>query len=158
MTYYRITFVENTILYPKMARMHARVKGKSGSTRPVSKDVSFVKAKPKDIIELILKMAKEDIKPSVIGLVLRDTHGIPSVKLVVGKTINQILADNKASLSIPEDLAALVVRAKGLRKHIEKNKRDTHNKRGLILIDSKIRRLTKYYVNKKKLPVGWTYN
>lgn len=147
-----------TNLYPKMARTHARTKGKSGSTRPVSADLSHVTIKPKEIIDIILKLSKDDVKPSMIGITLRDSYAVPSVKAVVGKSITQILAENKVSMQIPEDLSALVVKAKKLAKHIENNSRDTHNKRGLALIDAKIRRLAKYYVRVGKLERGWKYN
>jgi len=41
-----------------------------------------------------------------------------------------------------------VNRALNLRKHLEKNKKDKHSRRGLTLIESKIRRLVKYYRKK----------
>ena len=37
------------------------------------------------------------------------------------------------------------------------NKKDLHNKRNLHLTESKIRRLTKYYHTKERLPEGWKY-
>ena len=142
-----------------MARTHARVKGKSGSTRPVIADLSFVKVKKADVEKLVLELAKEDVKPSMIGLVLRDSHGIPSIKKITGKSIGKILEDNKVKgSSLPEDLSALVVKAKGLKKHLEMNSRDTHNKRSLQLIEAKIRRLSKYYKVKGKIPSNWSLN
>ena len=45
-----------------------------------------------------------------------------------------------------------------LRKHMETNKKDSTSKRGLELLESKIRRLGKYYVKTRKLAVGWKYN
>ena len=141
-----------------MARMHARRKGTSGSKRPVQPDLSFVKVKEKDVVDVILKLAKDDKKSSEIGLILRDTYGVPSVKALTGKSIGKILVENKVEKNVPEDLSNLVEKAKNLKKHLEKNTRDTHNKRGLILIESKIRRLTKYYKNKGKVPQNWSYN
>ncbi len=138
-----------------MARIHARVKGKSGSTKPAVADLSFVKLKKEEIVKLILKMAKEDVSLSKIGLKLRDTYGIPSVKKVVGKSISQILEENNVLPEIPEDLNSLIVRAKALKKHLEHHKKDVHNKRGLILLESKIRRLTKYYKKNGRLPENW---
>jgi len=44
-----------------------------------------------------------------------------------------------------------------MRKHLSENKRDVHNKRQLMLTESKVRRLVKYYVKSKKLPKGWVY-
>jgi len=141
-----------------MARTHARVKGKSGSTRPVVADLSFVKYNKKEVETLIVKLVKEDdIKPSKVGLILRDTYGVPSVKLVTGKSISKILEENKLSLLVPEDLAALVVKIKKLKKHLELNSRDTHNKRGLILLESKLRRLVKYYKNNGRIENNFSY-
>lgn len=142
-----------------MARTHARTKGKSGSSRPVNADLSFVSLKEKDIVKLIVDMAKEkDMSASSIGLVLRDTYAVPSVKKVTGKTITQILAENGQEKALPEDLAALVTRAKALKKHLEKNSRDVHNKRGLILLEAKLRRLAKYYMRQGRIEKGWRYD
>jgi len=130
----------------KMARTHARVRGKSRSTRPVKIDLSFVTYKKEEIEALIVKFSKEeDIKTSKIGLILRDTYGIPSVKAITGKSITQILSENNLASANPEDVMALISRIKNLKKHLESNSRDTHNKRGLILLESKLRRLIKYY-------------
>ena len=141
-----------------MARTHARVKGKSGSKKPAVADLSFVTIKKDKVVKLILDMAKEDVSLSIIGLKLRDTYGVPSVKKLVGKSISQILKENKMDLGVPEDLNALVVKAKALRKHLEHHKRDVHNKRGLILLESKIRRLSTYYKKKGRLASNWRYN
>lgn len=141
----------------KMARTHARVAGKSGSTRPVEADLSFVTIKDKEVVKIILAMAKDDIKPSVIGLTLRDQHGVPSVKALCGKSITAILAENDMAAKIPEDLFLLTVKADKLKKHLGNNKRDTHNTRGLNLIEAKIRRLSKYYKNTGRIESGWNY-
>ena len=61
------------------------------------------------------------------------------------------------SPEIPEDLQNLIRRALRLRKHITVNKKDLHNKRSLQLTESKIRRITKYYHTKERLPKGWKY-
>ena len=140
-----------------MARTHARVKGKSGSTRPVTADLSFVSLKKKEVEDIIVQLAKDDTKPSMIGLILRDKYGVPSVKALTGKSVTQILEEKGAKASIPEDLANLVTKAKALSKHLESNTRDTQNKRGLILIESKIRRLTTYYKKTGGVPQNWSY-
>lgn len=142
-----------------MARTHARVKGKSGSTKPVVTDLSFVTVKKADVEKLVLELAKEDVKSSMIGLILRDSHGIPSVKKMTGKSVGKILEENKINVaSIPEDLTALVVKVRGLKKHLGMNTRDIHNKRSLQLIEAKIRRLAKYYKNTGKIPANWSLN
>ena len=141
-----------------MARTHARRKGKSGSHRPVKADLSFVTAKKKDVEDLVVKYANDTVKPSMIGMILRDSHGIPSVKTVTGKSVTTILKEKKLLSDIPEDLTALVEKARALKKHLNVNTRDVHNKRGLILIESKIRRLSTYYKNKGRIPQNWRYD
>ena len=141
-----------------MARTHARTKGKSGSTRPAQSDLSVASLKAKDVEKMIVNFVKNDaISTSKIGLILRDKYAVPSVKALCGKSISKIVADAKLEPSIPEDLAALVKKALALTKHLDENSRDTHNKRGLILIDSKIRRLSTYYKNKNRIPKNWSY-
>jgi small subunit ribosomal protein S15 len=90
-------------------------------------------------------------------LILRDIYGVPDVKAVTGKKLSKILAENKLASEIPEDLQNLIKKAVNLRKHLEKNKRDKHNTRGLQLIESKIRRLSKHYKASGKLPGDWRY-
>ncbi len=138
--------------------MHARKKGKSGSKKPSRKRSDWLGYGPKEIEELIVKLAKEDKTPSEIGLILRDSYGIPSVKDATGNKIGFFLEKNKLATEIPEDLENLIKKAVNLRKHLETNKKDIHNKSGLNLIESKIRRLVKYYKNTRKLPADWRYD
>jgi small subunit ribosomal protein S13e len=56
---------------------------------------------------------------------------------------------------IPEDLYFLMKRAVNVRRHIEKNKRDKDSKYRLILVESKIHRLVRYYKLTKQLPPTW---
>jgi len=141
-----------------MARIHARVKGKSGSNKPVNADMSFVTMKPKEIEELVVKLAKDDVTLSVIGMTLRDTYGIPDIKKLTGKSVGKIVADAKLTTSVPEDLASLVEKALKLKKHLEFNTRDKHNTRGLHLIESKIGRLSKYYKKTGRIASNWSMN
>jgi small subunit ribosomal protein S15 len=138
--------------------MHARRRGKSCSVRPSRKQVpSWSLADPAAITKIILDLRKEGASSAKIGLVLRDRHGVPDVKLATGKRIGTILRENKVATEIPEDLRDLMIKALGLRKHLSENKRDLHNKRQLQLVESKIRRLAKYYTSSRKLPAGWVY-
>ena len=142
-----------------MARMHARKRGKSGSKRPAVKaKPDWVEAEKRDIEKLVITLAKEGHNQSAIGRQLRDSYGIPRVKEATGKTVGRILKENKASAEYPEDLLNLIKKALMLRKHLEKNTRDVHNRRGLTLIESKIKRLQDYYKRKHVLPAGWYYN
>lgn len=142
-----------------MARMHSRARGVSGSTKPVKKIVpGWLKYTAKEAELLVVKYAKEDKKPSQIGILLRDQYGIPDIKLVTGKSINQILEEKKLNLELPEDFLALIKKSVLLRKHLEENKKDMAAKRGLQLTDSKIRRLAKFYKRKGVLDAKWRYN
>ena len=141
-----------------MARIHARTKGKSGSVKPVNKDLSFVNMKKEEVEKLIINFAKDDVTSSKIGLILRDTYGVPCVKALTGKSVSKIIAENKLTSVVPEDLAALVAKSKALKKHLENNSRDTHNSRGLILIESKIRRLVKYYKGTNRIAENFKFN
>ena len=49
-------------------------------------------------------------------------------------------------------------RAVAMRKHIEKNNRDKDSKYRLILVESKIHRLVRYYKLTKQLAANWKYD
>tara|TARA_Y100000310_G_scaffold339544_1_gene432543 strand:- start:1369 stop:1827 length:459 start_codon:yes stop_codon:yes gene_type:complete len=142
-----------------MARMHSRKKGKSGSTKSLEKkSVPWVRYKPKEIEELVVKLSKQDMKPSKIGLVLRDSYGIPDVRLLTKKRITKILEKNKISYNLPEDLSSLIKRQIEILKHLENNHKDQTSKRGLGLTESKINRLVRYYKKNGKLSKDWKYD
>lgn len=141
-----------------MARMHSRKRGKSGSTRPLrSSPPNWVSYGEQEIVDLIVKLSKEGNSPSKIGVILRDQYGIPDVPQVTKKKLTQILLENNVPLVIPEDLQNLIKKAVSLRKHLELHKKDINNKHSLLLVESKIRRLVKYYAIKGRIPSGWRY-
>jgi len=137
---------------------HGLAGGDSGSVRPHRSEApAWSNTDVKSIEKVIVDLRKEGYSSSRIGLVLRDQYGVPDVKLVMGKRIDQIIRDNGLAPEIPEDLRNLMVKALGLRKHLAENKNDLHNKRQLQLTESKVRRLVKYYVSSGRLPAGWSY-
>jgi small subunit ribosomal protein S15 len=138
-----------------MARMHSRKKGKSGSTTPAKKVASWAPYKEKEVEKLIQKYAKIGKTASEIGMILRDSYGINSVKALTTKKVSSILSENKLSKELPDDLLALIKKLVLVKQHLEKNKQDKTAGRGLILTTSKIRRLIKYYKRSKKLSVDW---
>ncbi|MBU7012602.1 MAG: 30S ribosomal protein S15 [Theionarchaea archaeon] len=141
-----------------MARMHSKKKGKSRSKRPLRTSSPPWSEYPREeVIDLILKYRKEEYSPSMIGIVLRDQHGIPSVRMATGKKLTKILQDHEVEPKLPEDLMNLMRQAVNLRKHMEENPKDLHSRRGLQLCESKIRRLVKYYRG-RKLPEDWRYD
>ena len=111
-----------------------------------------------EIVELIVKLHREGQSTSQIGIILRDQYGIPSTKTVLGKKITEILKDNGTEFEYPEDLLNLIKRAVNIREHLEENPKDLHSKRGLMKIESRIRRLVKYYTRNNVLPEGWRYD
>lgn len=142
-----------------MARMHSGAKGKSKSKRPAQKTVpTWLRYKEKEIELLVVKLAKEGLTASQMGLHLRDKYGIPDVKLIAKKTITKILKEKNLTKKIPEDLAALIRKNIAVKKHLEVNKKDKTALRGLQLTESKIRRLVKYYKKARVLPVEWVYD
>lgn len=142
-----------------MARMHSRAKGKAGSLRPEEKKKpTWLRYSEKEIEMLILKMAKEGMKSSQIGIHLRDSYGIPDVSAIVGKPITKVLKEKGIAGKVPEDMQNLLKRVVALQKHLEVNRHDYSAKRGLQLTESKIRRLMKYYRKTKVLPADWKYD
>jgi small subunit ribosomal protein S15 len=138
--------------------MPKQEKGKSHSTRPVSKrPPSWCKYQPEEVEALVLKLAKEGHPPSRIGTILRDQYAIPLVKPLTGKTITQILKEAGLAPSIPEDLGNLLREAARLSAHLEKHRKDLHNKRALQLIEAKIHKLARYYKREGVLPPNWKY-
>ncbi len=107
---------------------------------------------------LVVKLRREGMDPSKIGLTLRDSYGIPSVRIITGKKIVQVLKEHKMPLALPEDLSNLIKRAIRIRKHLGSNNKDLHSKRGLQLNEAKIRRLVKYYKRQGLLPAEWKYS
>ena len=58
----------------------------------------------------------------------------------------------------PEDLMSLFKRAVFLREHLDSNKKDKKAIKGLEHMESKIRRLVKYYSREGKVPANFQYN
>ncbi|KYK20646.1 30S ribosomal protein S15 [Thermoplasmatales archaeon SM1-50] len=142
-----------------MARIHARTKGKSSSTHPMrEKHPEWSSLNPREIEGRIMELVKGEKTTSQIGMILRDQYAVPDVKIATGKTITQILEQNKTTQEIPEDLQNLIKTALKLKKHIDQHQRDLKTKRSLSLTESKIRRLMKYYHREHRLPEGWKYN
>ena len=141
-----------------MARIHVHTHGKSHSTRPTSKTApTWLSQSPEQISSLAVKMSKDGASPSEIGLKLRDEHGVPLIKSVVGKSLTEVLADNNVKPDMPEDLDVLVKKAVGLQKHLKVHNSDHRNVRSLELVEAKIHRLSKYYKGKGKIPQNWKY-
>ena len=142
-----------------MARIYSRKRGKHGSKKPpIRKAQKWVPLNKKQVEDIVVDMAKKRSMSAKIGLILRDEHGVPDVKAVTGKSISKIIRENDVYPTIPEDMMSLLKKAVKLRSHLDLNKADKHSKKGLEHLESKIRRLGKYYVRKGDLPKDWKYS
>ncbi|MCW3995329.1 MAG: 30S ribosomal protein S15 [Candidatus Bathyarchaeota archaeon] len=138
--------------------MPKQEKGKSHSMRPVSRrPPSWCKYQPEEVEAFIIKLAKEGHNTSSIGTILRDQYAIPLVKPITGKSISDTLEAAGLAPSMPEDLANLVKKAQGLAVHLDKNKKDLHNKRNMQIIEARIHKLSRYYKREGVLPKKWKY-
>ncbi|MBW2975937.1 30S ribosomal protein S15 [Candidatus Woesearchaeota archaeon] len=142
-----------------MARMHSRKHGKSSSKKPIKKVLPiWLGYKPHEVELLISKLAKEGKSSSELGIILRDTYGIPAVGLLCKKKISQILKEKNLAAELPDDLMAMIRKSVAIRKHLETNRKDETAKIGLTLTESKIKRLAKHYKATGKLPSEWKFD
>ncbi|MFP4050339.1 MAG: 30S ribosomal protein S15 [Thermoplasmata archaeon] len=142
-----------------MARMHNSTKGKSGSTRPnIDSLPEWAEREEGKVEDLVVQLAKQGYTASEIGVQLRDQYGIPDVQMATDKSVTDIIEENDLTPEFPDDLMALLEKAVNLNKHLKRNHKDVSNKRGLQLVESKIRRLVKYYKKQGKLPDDWKYS
>ncbi len=141
-----------------MARLYARKRGKSGSKRLYrDKAPEWIPLTPEEIENIIVDLAKKGYSMAMIGIILRDQYGVPNVRQILGKKITKVLEEHGLKPSMPEDLDNLIRKAVKLRKHLTMHRKDFHNKRALHLIESKIKRLVRYYKRTGKLPEDWNY-
>ncbi|MBU0623505.1 MAG: 30S ribosomal protein S15 [Candidatus Thermoplasmatota archaeon] len=142
-----------------MSRMHSSRKGISGSKRPLlTENPKWVQQSSEEVKDLVAKLAGDGVSMAKIGLILRDQHGVPSVMLATGKSVKQILDEKGIKFDLPEDLQALMKRAVSMSGHVKKNPKDLHNLRGRAHMESKIRRLVKYYKREGIIPETWKYS
>ena len=121
-----------------MARMYSGKHGKSGSKKPIKKHkLTWIRYSNKEIEQIIVKLAKQGKSQSDIGMILRDTYGVPSVRDLLKKKLHKILEENKLLPKLPEDLSYLIKNEIKIIKHMDRNKKDMHAKRGLLLNERK---------------------
>ena len=141
-----------------MAKLYSRKRGRSGSTRPVSKKLpSWCKYREEEVEPIIVNLSKQGNSQSSIGSTLRDKYGIPLTKSITGEKIGKMLSKAKLAPDIPEDLRVLLDKAVALAKHLRRNRQDYSNKHGLARVESKVHRLGNYYKSRGVLPADWKY-
>ena len=144
-----------------MARMHTGKHGKAKSRKP---DVPLgtrpegLAISNDEIIKLIVGYAKQGKHQAEIGQVLKKEHNVPYVKQVFEKRLGVILAESGFKRDIPQDMMDLLTKAIMLRRHIERNHNDIHNKTSLHRVEAKIWRLGNYYKRNGQLPPDWKYD
>ncbi len=142
-----------------MARMHTRRKGQAGSKKPIrTEPPKWSNTNKEEIENTIQQLATQGKSSSETGMILRDRYGVPDVTLVTGKKIGAIMKEKGVAPKVPEDIYNLIVNVLELKKHLDKNPKDVHNKRSFNNMVSKIRRLEKYYRREGVLPKDWKYS
>jgi len=142
-----------------MSRIHSGHKGRAGSHRPYPLvKPEWVTASSEEIVEQAVALSKGGQNAAQVGLTLRDQHGIPSTRAVTGKRLATLLSENGVKPDIPDDLQALLKRVVHLQRHLTTHPKDLSNRRGLALMESRIRRLARYYRQRRRLPENWRYS
>ena len=118
---------------------------------------SSTKNSQQQVTDQICKLAKKGYTPSQIGVALRDQHGVAQVGAVTNSKVLRILKGSGLAPEIPEDLYYLIKKAVSMRKHLDGFRKDRDGKFRLILVESRIHRLARYYNRAKKLPPTWKY-
>ncbi len=144
-----------------MARMHTGKHGKSKSRKPdveLGSKPEGLELSESEITKLIVQYAKQGMHQAQIGQTLKEKHNVPYIKQIYKKRLHPILVENGFKSDLPQDLLDLLKRAITLRRHIEKNHNDVHNKTSLARVEAKIWRLSNYYKDNRVLPSDWKYD
>lgn len=150
-----------TIISVLMARMHTGKHGKSKSRKPVvaqGEKPEGLKLSDKEIVALITDYAKQGTHQAQIGQLLKEKHNVPYVKQIFNKRLRPILEENGFKAEIPQDLMDLLRKAIILRRHLDKNHNDVHNRTRLNRVEAKIWRLSNYYKENGVMPADWKYD
>jgi small subunit ribosomal protein S13e len=110
-----------------------------------------------EVEEQIVRAAKKGMLSSHIGSLLRDVHGVPLVHGITGGKVLRLLRARGLAPEVPEDLYFLNKKAVAIRKHLDRNRTDVDAKFRLILIESRVHRLVRYYRRAKKIPASWKF-
>lgn len=138
--------------------MHTKKHGKAKSRKPTLENATKESVDKAQIEKIIEEYAKKGVEPAMIGQKLKEDHNVPYIKHMMGKSLGQILEEKGLAGQIPPDLMDLMKKAVNINAHLTSNKHDTHNRTRMKRMESKIWRLTKYYIRTGKLPSGWRYD
>lgn len=139
--------------------MYGKGNGISKSVLPYKrKKPHWLKYTSDEVEDKVCKLARKGLTPSQIGVILRDSHGIGRVSSVTGRNVTRLLRKNGLAPDIPEDLYHMIKKSVNIRKHLEKARKDKHAKNRLILTESKIYRIVRYYKSTKVLAPNFKYD
>jgi ribosomal protein S15P/S13E len=111
------------------------MKLKSKQEKPV-----WLKYSEEEVKALILKLADKNLSAEKIGLVLRDSYGIPKVSLY-GLKIKSVLKDKFTEPTV----ISLEKKVQKLDSHTQKNKQDKKALRSLIINKAKLKKRHDYH-------------
>ncbi|POY74999.1 hypothetical protein BMF94_1975 [Rhodotorula taiwanensis] len=133
-----------------MGRMHNPHKGIASSALPYKRSAPrWLKTSPEEVKEHIFKASLSSRLPVTIK-----TAGLaPQIPEDLYHA-SQTLTERKKRA---EGLTLLIKKAVQVRKHLERNRHDKDSKFRLILIESRIHRLARYYRTKGQLPPTFKY-
>jgi small subunit ribosomal protein S15 len=142
-----------------VSRIHSGRKGRAGSHRPYPLvRPEWVTVSSEEVVAQAVQLSKGGRSASQVGLALRDGFGVPLSRAVTGKRLGALLAEAGVRPEIPDDLEALLKRVVHLQRHLAGHPNDLANRRGLTLMESRIRRLARYYRQHRRLPENWRYS
>jgi ribosomal protein S15P/S13E len=118
----------------------ASFKNPCPTKRIMVEKAEWAKLKPSEVENLIVENGKKGLSPERIGLVLRDSHGIPKTKLY-GLKIGQVLAKHKITTETLE--GRLNKKIAKLEKHSVKHKHDYTSKRKAVMYAARVRKMQK---------------
>jgi small subunit ribosomal protein S15 len=141
-----------------VSRIHSGRKGRSGSHRPYPLTrPSWATSDSGEVTTQALQLARTGLSPAQVGTALRDSYGVPSIRALTGQRMTTVLTAGGLKRELPEDLQALLKRVVHLQRHLAQHPKDLSNGRGLALMEARIRRLARYYRQRKVLPADWSY-
>ncbi len=135
--------------------MHSGAKGKSGSKKPLKKVPAWSPYQGPEAEKLVVKYARTGKSSAEVGRLMRDNYGVGSIKALTGRKTGSILREHGLEKKVPEDILSLIKKMIVVKRHLEQNHKDQTARRGLLLTESKLRRLVKYYKSSRRLPRDW---
>jgi small subunit ribosomal protein S15 len=142
-----------------VSRIHSGRKGRAGSHRPYPlTKPEWVTATTEEVVTQATQMVKSGRTAAQVGQTLRDSYAVPSVRAVTGQRLGALLAAHGMKPEIPDDLQSLLKRVVHLQRHLETHPNDLSNRRGLNLMEARIRRLARYYRQHRRIPETWRYS